>query len=124
MTTESPLQPQKSLLHTNTADFRHFDDQTNRNIYQHYTSMRTYQTVEYGRQMRKKYLTFSHPLHVWDAIVCFSINLILCLTLSLSLSHSLTLSLSHSITLTLSLSHSLTLSLTHTECPRRTSRHK
>jgi inositol oxygenase len=34
----------------------------------HYRKMREHQTVDYVRRMKAKYLTFSHPLHVWQAM--------------------------------------------------------
>ncbi|GIV32548.1 MAG: hypothetical protein KatS3mg031_0083 [Chitinophagales bacterium] len=35
---------------------------------EHYRKMRSRQTVEYVQRMKKKYLTFDKPLHVWEAM--------------------------------------------------------
>lgn len=37
-------------------------------IAEHYKKMRTKQTVDYVRRMKAKYLTFSRPMFVWDAM--------------------------------------------------------
>jgi inositol oxygenase len=37
-------------------------------IAEHYKKMRTKQTVEYVRRMKAKYLTYSRPMFVWDAM--------------------------------------------------------
>ena len=49
--------------------FRNYDQlNVDDAVTQHYKKMRQFQTVAYVKQMHEKYLTYSHPLHLWDAM--------------------------------------------------------
>jgi inositol oxygenase len=37
-------------------------------VREHYRKMRMYQTYDYGRRMRKKYLTYDKPMGLWEAM--------------------------------------------------------
>lgn len=51
------------------ANFRNYDEgETIATVKENYRKMRTNQTVEYVQRMRKKYLTFDKPMHVWEAM--------------------------------------------------------
>ena len=52
---------------TAKKSFRNYDD-TLLAVRENYRLMRMHQTLDYVRRMREKYLTFSRPMSVWEAI--------------------------------------------------------
>ena len=51
------------------ANFRNYEEgETIATVRENYRKMRTNQTVEYVQRMRKKYLTFDKPMHIWEAM--------------------------------------------------------
>ena len=57
-------------METETVQFRNYDvvNPITVAVREHYRKMRSRQTVEYVQRMKKKYLTFDKPMHVWDAM--------------------------------------------------------
>lgn len=50
-------------------EFRNYDQgEITAAVREHYRKMRSRQTFDYVQRMKKKYLTFSHPMHLWDAM--------------------------------------------------------
>ena len=50
-------------------EFRYYDQgEITAAVREHYRKMRSRQTYDYVRRMKNKYLTFSHPMHLWDAM--------------------------------------------------------
>src|SRR4051812_10912160 len=62
--------PQLYSMETETVQFRNYykNDPITLAVREHYRKMRSRQTVEYVERMKKKYLTFDKPMHVWDAM--------------------------------------------------------
>ncbi len=58
------------MAETETVQFRNYykDDPITVAVRGHYKKMRERQTVDYVQRMKKKYLTFDKPMHVWDAM--------------------------------------------------------
>ncbi len=49
--------------------FRNYDQsEITAAVREHYRKMRSRQTLDYVRRMKKKYLTYDRPLHLWDAM--------------------------------------------------------
>ncbi|MCB0634923.1 MAG: inositol oxygenase, partial [Lewinella sp.] len=54
---------------TAKKEFRNYDKlDVNAAVREHYRKMRTNQTYDYVLRMKKKYLTFSRPMDLWDAM--------------------------------------------------------
>ncbi len=55
---------------TETPTFRNYDktDSITLAVREHYRKMRSRQTVDYVKRMKKKYLTFDKPMHIWEAM--------------------------------------------------------
>lgn len=51
-------------------EFRNYykDDPITESVRDHYRKMRSRQTFNYVQRMKKKYLTFDKPMHVWEAM--------------------------------------------------------
>lgn len=57
------------MIETKEKQFRDYTQgDTIEVIRDNYRKMRSRQTVEYVERMRKEYLTFSRPMHIWDAM--------------------------------------------------------
>ncbi|HLT93714.1 MAG TPA: inositol oxygenase family protein, partial [Membranihabitans sp.] len=57
-------------METQEKTFRNYDQSdATAAVREHYKKMRQYQTYDYVRRMKQKYLTYDTPMNLWDAFI-------------------------------------------------------